>query len=305
MICSLCILSFIVSYDGANAQVGVFSPDDLREYTSLHSGERFSDGRPKVPDDILKRMKEVVIEEAWSVLRRHGFNDQFDGNWVTTHEHPVLVGRVVTAVFMPLRPDVNDIINEKGKKEGRIGAQNSWIIDTLVDGDVLVVDLFGKVINGTFAGDNLGNAIKAKTGRGIVVDGSCRDVDGILEIPDFKVFVRGWDPSFLKDVMLMGINCPIRIGRATVMPGDVVLGGREGVIFIPAHLAEEVVDTSEYVRLRNKFGQRRLREGKYTPGQIDARWTDAIEKDFAEWLKKEGIELTLEQREKLLEGRTW
>lgn len=223
-----------------------------------------------------------------------------------THADPVLVGRVATAVFMPLRPDVNDIILARGKQDGRIGAQNSWVIDTLKQGDVLVVDLFGKVIDGTFAGDNLTNSIKTKTGTGFIVDGGCRDLDGILEVPDCPVFVRGWDPSFLKDVMLMGINSPIRIGRTTVMPGDVVLGGREGVLFIPAHLAEEVVETSEIISLRDEFGHQRLREGKYTPGQIDAKWTEAIEKDFEDWLKTTKKDtISAEQREKYLKGRTW
>ena len=289
------------------AQVGVFTREHLIEYTPDWKGERFPDGRPKVPDDILERMKEVSIEEAWAVLRRHGFNNQFEGNWVIAGpKEPVLVGRAVTAVFHPLRPDVNAVIKQKGEKEGRVGGQNSWVIDTLVKSDALVVDLMGKVIDGTFMGDNLANAIWAKTGgKGVVIHGGARDIEGVEEIPDFPVFNRGWDPSAIAEVMLMGINVPIRIGRASVMPGDVVLGKKEGVIFIPAHLAQEVVETSEIVRLRDQFGHQRLREGKYTPGQIDRKWTDDIERDFSEWLKAKGKELTPEQRERLLRGRTW
>jgi regulator of RNase E activity RraA len=291
----------------AAAQVGVFSKEHLIEYSPLWKGERFPDGRPKVPDDILKRMKEVSIEEAWAVLRRHGFNLQFEGNWVIAGRgEPALVGRAVTAYFLPVRPDVNDAIKRKGEKEGRVGGQNSWVIDTLVKGDVIVVDLMGKVIDGTFMGDNLANSIWAKSGgTGVVIDGGARDLEGVEHVPGFPVFNRGWDPSALAEVMLMGINTPIRIGRAAVMPGDVVLGKKEGVIFIPAHLAQEVVETSEIVRVRDQFGHQRLREGKYTPGQIDRRWTEEIEKDFTEWLKSQGKEITPEQREKLLKGRTW
>jgi 4-hydroxy-4-methyl-2-oxoglutarate aldolase len=290
----------------AEAQVGVFSKEDLVQHTPQWKGERFPDGRPKVPDDILKRMRKVAIEEAWAVCNRHGYNSQFEGHWVITGKNPVLVGRAVTAYFHPLRPDLNGVINQTGKKQGRIGGQNSWVIDTLVKGDVIVVDLMGKVVDGTFMGDNLANSIWAKTGgNGVVVDGGSRDLEGVEEIPDFVTFTRGWDPSFIKDVMLMGINTPIRIGRAAVMPGDVVLGKKEGVIFIPAHLAQEVVETSEIIRLRDQFGHQRLREGKYTPGQIDRRWTDDIEKDFTEWLKARGDQLTPYQREKLLRGRTW
>jgi len=175
-----------------------------------------------------------------------------------------------------------------------------------VKGDVIVVDMFGQVENATFFGDNLANSIYVKSGgSGIVIDGGARDIEGVLEIPGFPIFTRGWDPSFLKDLMLMGINTLIRIGRAVVMPGDIVLGKREGIIFIPAHLAQEVVETSEIIRLRDQFGHQRLREGKYTPGQIDRKWTDDIEKDFTEWLKKHDKEMTPYQREKLLKGRTW
>jgi 4-hydroxy-4-methyl-2-oxoglutarate aldolase len=290
----------------AAAQVGVFSKEDLIKYTPMWKGERFADGRPKVPDDLLTRMKKVSIEEAWAVCRREGFVNQFEGNWVLTHDNPVLVGRAVTAYFQPLRPDVNQAITEQGKKDGRVGGQNSWVIDTVVKGDVIVVDLMGKVIDGTFIGDNLANSIYAKSGgTGLVIDGGARDIEGCLEVPNFPIFNRGWDPSFLAGTMLMGINTPVRIGRAAVMPGDVVLAKKEGIIFIPAHLAQDVVETSEIIQLRDAFGHLRLREGKYTPGQIDRKWTDEIEKDFSEWLRTSGKELTPYQREKLLKGRTW
>jgi 4-hydroxy-4-methyl-2-oxoglutarate aldolase len=288
------------------AQVGVFSKEELVAFTPEWTGERFPDGRPMVADDLLKRMRDVAIEEAWAVCNRHGYVNQFEGNWIVTRENPVLVGRAVTAYFHPKRPDVNKVIDEQGKKDGRIGGQNSWIIDTIIKNDVIVVDLMGKVIDGTFLGDNLANSIWVKSGgTGVVIDGGARDIEGVLQIPDFPIFNRGWDPSYIKDVMLMGINTPIRIGWATVMPGDVVLGKQEGIIFIPSHLAEEVVQTSEVIRLRDQFGHQRLREGVYTPGEIDRRWTEDIEKDFSAWLKEREAELTPYQKEKLLEGRTW
>lgn len=283
------------------AQVGAFSKEQVIQYTPDWKGERFPDGRPKVSDDLLQRMKEVSIEEAWGTCRSHGFNNQFEGNWVVTGEKPVLVGRAVTAYFHPVRPDVNKVIAEQGRKDGRIGGQNSWIIDTVVKGDVIVVDLMGKIVDGTFMGDNLANSISAKSGGlGVVVDGGARDIQGVEEIPNFVTFTRGWDPSAIANVMLMGINTPIRIGRASVMPGDVVLAKKEGVFFVPAHLAQEVVQKSEIIRLRDQFGHQRLREGKYTPGQIDRNWSDDIEKDFKEWLKGQKDKLTPYQRQKLL-----
>jgi regulator of RNase E activity RraA len=255
----------------------------IEALTPLWQGERFEDGRPKVPDDLIKRMELVTTEEAWGVLRRNGYNFQFEAGWLNLHPEQTLVGRAVTCIFMPQRPDVQQVVQERGAAEGRVGGQNSWVIDTLVQDDVIVVDLFGKVKNGTFAGDNLGTSIFAKTKRGMVVDGGIRDTQRIYEMDGFGVFVRGLDPSAIADVTLMGINVPVRIGQATVLPGDIVLGTRTGIIFIPAHLAQEVVERSEDIRLRDTFGHQRLREGKYTPGEIDRKWSDAIEADFARW----------------------
>lgn len=291
----------------ASAQPGVFGKEAVVRYSPLWTGDRLPDGRPNVSDDLLERMKKVNLEDAWSVLRRYGFVNQFEAGWVKTHEHPRLVGRAFTAAFMPLRPDVNEVIAAEGKRAGETGAQNSWIIAKLRKGDVLVVDLFGKVAEGTFAGNNLSTMIREKSGNGYIVNGGCRDLESVLMVDDCPVYNRGWDPSFLDNVMLMGINLPVRLGRAVVMPGDIVLGGSEGVLFIPAHLAEEAVITSEIITLRDEFGQLRMKQGKYTAGQIDNRWTPEIERDFDSWLRTEkpDFKLTPEQREKYLKGRTW
>ena len=266
----------------------LLSRDQILALTHTWEGERFPDGRPRVPDDIIRRMKLVTTEEAWGVLRREGYNFQFAGDWLNLHPDRVLVGRAVTCVFMPTRPDLQAAVVATGQAEGRIGGQNSWVIDTLVEDDCIVVDLFGKVKNGTFAGDNLGTSIHAKTKTGMVIDGGIRDTQRIVEIEGFGVFVRGLDPTAIADVTLMGINVPIRIDEATCLPGDVVLGTRTGVIFIPPHLAEQVVTRSEDIRLRDQFGHQRLREGKYTPGQIDRKWSDEIQADFDEWKKERG-----------------
>ncbi len=273
------------------AQLGTFNRELRLDLTREWKGERFEDGRPKVPDSILKRMSEVSPEEAWSVLRSANYNSQFEGDFkqIITVPGKRLVGRAVTAVFMPFRPDLNSVIAANGKSEGRnqSGGQNAWVIDTLKPGDVLVVDLFGKVNNGTFIGDNLGTSIYTKTGTGLVVDGGVRDLSGILEIKGFTGFVRGFHPTALRDVVLVGINVPVRIGNVTVMPGDVVLGDPEGVTFVPPHLAEKVAESSEDVRMRDEWGHKMLREGKYTPGQIDSRWSPAIEADFKRWAEQE------------------
>ncbi len=260
--------------------------EQLEFYTAEWKGERFPDGRPKVSDNVLKRMKRVSIEEAWGVLRSHKYENQFEGGWQMIHHDVPVVGRALTAQYMPTRPELAERMRERGNASGRKGNMNSWPIDALTMGDVYVADGFGKVFEGTLIGDNLGNSIFANSGNGVVFDGSLRDLEGLAEIEGFNAFVRGWDPTAIRDMMLTGLNTPVRIGRATVLPGDVVLAKREGVIFIPAHLAEGVVERAEKIMLRDQFGHQRLREKKYTPGQIDGKWSKEINQDFVQWLRQ-------------------
>ena len=285
----------------------IASKDKVMFYTSEWQGERLPDGRPKVADDILQRMKNVSIEEAWGLMRNQGYHNQFEGNWKMIHSDVPVVGRALTAQYMPSRPDVKKKIDDNGHAEGRIGASNSWPIDMLQKGDVYVADCFGKVVDGTLIGDNLGNSIFSKSGNGVVFDGGLRDLEGLEAIKGFNAFVRGWDPSYLNATMLTGINVPLRIGGAVVMPGDVVLAKREGVIFIPAHLAEKVVKRAEIIMLRDRFGHLRLKEGKYTPGQIDTKWTDEINEDFYQWLKENADNLPIPKKaiEELMQQRVW
>ncbi|MDA0746035.1 MAG: RraA family protein [bacterium] len=263
----------------------------ILELTPGFTADRFDDGRPRGPDDILESMKKVTTEEAWGVLQSNGYHHMFEGNWLNLHPDRILVGRAVTGRFVPTRPDLHEIIEAEGKANNRIGGQNSWVIDTLVENDVIVIELFGKVIFGTFAGDNLATAINASTkGTGMVVDGGMRDYQRVMQLPGFNGFLKGLDPTPIRDVTLTEINGPVRIGAATVLPGDIVLGTPTGVIFIPPHLAQAVVERSEDVRLRDYFGQLRIREGVYTPGEVDRKWSEAMDADFAEWSKTHGLE---------------
>jgi regulator of RNase E activity RraA len=257
---------------------------DLLAITSQWRGERYSDGRPKVSDDLLARMKNVSVEEAWDVLRQHGYENQFEGGWEMLRANQPFVGRALTAAYLPSRPDLVEQVMKTGRQEGRIGPSNSWPIDMLEAGDVYIADGFGKIADGTLIGDNLGNAIYARSRTGVVFHAAARDIEGLREIEGFNAFVRGWDPSFMKNMVLSSINRPIRIGHITVLPGDVILAKRTGVVAIPPHLAEAVVVTSEIVALKDEFGHARLREGVYTPGQIDTAWTEAIKSDFFQWL---------------------
>ena len=264
------------------------SPDQIMALTSQWQGERFTDGRPKVSDALLKRLKKIQIEEAWGYLRRNNYHNQYDGDWEIIHPDSVMTGRVVTAQYMPLRPDLERLVKLRGAIENRdtIGGSNSWPIEILQSGDVYVADGYGRIVDGTLIGSNLGNAIFANSGNGVIFDAGVRDVAGLLDIKGFNGWYRGADPSYLQQEMLTTINAPIRIGRATVLPGDVVLANRHGTIFIPAYLVDKLVLSSEVVGLRDQFGFQRLREKKYTPGQIDTGWTEEIKADFRNWIKK-------------------
>jgi regulator of RNase E activity RraA len=311
----LSLIAVSMLLNTAAAQSVQISKEELITLTSDWKGERFHDGRPKVPDDILRRMKLVSVEEAWATMSNLGYRYQVAEGWQVINPDSVLVGRAVTATFMPGRPDVWRVIDSLGKKEGR-RAQNVWAVEILQKGDVYVADQFGAKRNGPTIGDNVGNAIFAKTGNGIVYDGALRDLEGLKEIGGFTSYYTSYDPSYHNPgfgnnrdltTMIVGINHPTRIRTVTVMPGDVVLGKSGVVVFIPPHLAERVVVTSEIVRLRDMFGHQRLREGKYTAGQIDARWSDEIEKDFSRWLNDHIDQLPVpkETIQHFLKDRTW
>ena len=279
----------------AAAQQGFFTAQDVTKYTPEWHGDRFADGRPKVPDDILERMKNVTLEEAWAVLQQNSFMHQYEDGWLSIHSDKVLVGRALTAAWMPGRPDVQKVIETEGIEAQRKGAMNAWPVDMLQKRDVYVCDHFGLKEAGPSIGDNVGNAIYARSGNGIVYDGAVRDINGLEELPDFVAFVRYYEPSHhygslksgkLLNSTMVSINAPTRIGHVMAMPGDVILGRNGGVIFIPPQLAEQVVKSSEATHLRDMFGHLRLQQGKYTAGQIDTRWTEAIEQDYREWLKQ-------------------
>jgi regulator of RNase E activity RraA len=289
------------------AEAQTISKEELIFLTSAWKGERFPDGRPKVPDALIARAKNIGIEEAWTVLRNEGYKNQFEGNWKLVHDDVPVIGRAVTAMFMPTRPDIEKNIKERGQKQGRKGNTNAWPIDGLTKGDVYVADGFGKIAGGTLIGDNLGNSIFNKTGNGVIFDGSARDLSGLSDIKGFNAFVRDFDPSYLEEMVLIGLNTPIRIGHAIVLPGDLVLSEKEGVLFIPAHLAETVIATAEFIALRDKFSHAILKEGKFSTGEIDSQWNDTIKEAFMKWQDQNAgnAKITRAQLDEFMKKRTW
>lgn len=261
--------------------------DLIIELTPEWKGERFPDGRPKVSDDILRRIRRITTEEAWIPLANMGYKLQFEGDFKVTSPGTQLVGRAVTAVMVPSRPDVHRYLLDYGRQEeGRSGFFNQWVIETLEEHDVLVVDMCDQILYGTYVGGNLSTAIKAKTkDGGAVIWGGLRDLEQITGIENFQVYYRGIHPSPVGDVMMTGMNTPCRIGHAICMPGDVVLGTISGVTFIPAHLAEAVVVKAEKNHVKDMFGFARLKTRSYTSAQIDQTWWPKnMLDDMLEWI---------------------
>ncbi len=298
------VFLFFVSI-GLNGQT--IPKEELIFLTSEWKGERFDDGRPRIPDGLLERAKKIGIDDAWTVLKNEGYTNQFEGNWRMVHTDVPVVGRALTAMYMPSRPDVESNIKARGHAQGRKGNTNSWPIEMLSQGDVYVADGFGKIDAGTLMGATLATSIFSKSGNGVVFNGSARDLEAVKELEGFNAFVRDFHPSFLEEMVTMGLNVPIRIGAAIVLPGDLVLAKEEGVLFIPAHLAEQVVATAEFVALKDVFGFEMIKTKKYTTGEIDSQWTDKIKNDFINWLKgkPELGKMTREELDKVLSKRTW
>lgn len=271
----------------AGAQVFTLTPDQLVELTAGNPFERFPDGRPKVPDRQLQRARGLSAEDILSVLPGKGFRNQFEDGFQILHPGTKLVGRAFTVQFLPVRPDVEGVLNARAQKAGLPRPTNQFAIDQLQPGDVLVVDLFGKREGGTVVGDNLFYYVMKATGSGgLVVDGSVRDLEGLSQIP-MPAYFRHAHPTAISQVMLAGINVPVRIGEVTVMPGDLVVGDREGVYFIPPPLVDEVLDKADEIHIHDEWTKKKFDEGKYTSAEIYGSPKDpALKKEYEEYLKK-------------------
>jgi 4-hydroxy-4-methyl-2-oxoglutarate aldolase len=278
--------------NSTRAQLLTFTKQDLVEYTPTNPFDRLPDGRPKVPDEFIERARDLSSEEVWAVLEQKEFNNQYADGFYVLHPGKTMVGRVFTVQFMPLRSDVDDVAEKKAKGHGIQRLSNQMAIDMLQPGDVLVVDLFGKKANGTIVGDNLFYYVmKATHGGGLVVDGSIRDLDGLAQI-DMPAYFRSADPTPIGNVMLTGINVPVRIGGVTVMPGDLAVGDREGVYFIPPQFVKEVLDRADEIHIHDEWTRKKFDEGKYKSSEIYSTPADPkLQQEYQEYLKRRLEEL--------------
>lgn len=253
--------------------------EEIIALTPMWKGDRMDDGRPYVPDKYLKALRKLTLEEVWKPIFAKGYESQFEGRLRTLHgDGRKLIGRAVTSTFMPTRPDLDALVSSIGTDEGRSGTYNQWVIDSLTEGDVVVADMYDKIYKGTFIGGNLTTAIKTKTKTGgAVIWGGIRDVEQMEKIEDIQVYYRGIDPTPIREFVMTGFNTATRIGNATVLPGDIVFGAGGGVIFIPSHLVEEVVEGAAKTQAKDMFGFEMLSQNKVTTAQIDKKiWSEDL-----------------------------
>lgn len=287
---NLALAAAILAPSLAHGQIYTLSKEEMIAYTAQNPFDRFPDGRPKIPDKLIERARGMSAEEAWAAFNTQvgrGFRNQYADGFQVLHPGKKLVGRAFTVQFMPARPDVDGVMTAKAQAKGAGRLNNQFAIDMLQPGDVLVVDLFGKVDEGTMVGDNLFYYIMktTKTG-GLVVDGAVRDLEGISEM-DMPAYFRKAHPSALTNVMLTGINVPVRIGNTTVMPGDLVLGDPEGVYFIPPQLVQQAVDNADVVHIHDEWTRKMFDTGKYKSSEIYGSPRDpALKKEYDDYLKK-------------------
>ena len=289
------VLACAIGSTGAFAQIKQ-TKEQILFYTSEWKGERFPDGRPKVADDLLERALDVSIEDVWDFLRGRGYVNQFEGGWQGLHIDKPFAGRALTAQFMPRRPDMADAIGAEGKAEGRVSGTNSWVINELQMGDTMVCDGYGKIIEGTLIGSNLGSGIAAHTHSGFIFDAGIRDAEENREIANLNGFYRGYDPSAWAQMQLTGINVPVRIGRAVVLPGDLVVAKRDGVIFIPAALAAGAINKAEFTNLQDSFNFELNKQGK-NGAEFEGGWTPQKLAAFGKWVGEHPDKLKMTRAE--------
>lgn len=263
--------------------------EEIIAMTPEWTGERFEDGRPKVADKYLDALYGMTLEELWKPIFVKGYESQFIA---MKSLHPEfkedgtvnrkLVGRAVTAMYAPVRPDYKEAMNAMARAKGLSGTPNQWVIDSLTDRDVIVIDMFDKVYKGTFLGGNLTTAIHQKTGSGgAVIWGGIRDIEQMHRVPDVQVYYRGIDPTPIRDFVMTGMNCPVRLGdgrdAAICLPGDVVYGCSGGVLFIPPQLLVDVVDDGAKTQVKDLFGFEMISQNKFTTAQIDKNtWSEEM-----------------------------
>ena len=239
--------------------------DSIIAITPEWKGERFPDGRPKVPDRYLDALYKMTLEELWKPIFVAGYENQFVAMKSLHPEFDIdgevnckLVGRALTAVYAPTRPDYYKASCDIAAEQGFKGTPNQWVIDQLSERDVLVVDMYDKIYKGTFLGGNLTTALKAKTvSGGAIIWGGIRDVEQMQKVKGVQVYYRGIDPTPIRDFVLLGMNTPVRLST-----------GREAAAFDAVRPESTVVRRSAPQNRRSAPQNPKARPRRFVPASV-------------------------------------
>ena len=268
IICTL--LMALTLTNTVTAQVHRFTEDQMKDFTASNPYGRFPDGRPMIPDEVLDTVRQMQIQviEAIEVLRSHNYNNQFEDGWKTLIPGKKIIGRAFTIQFMPNRPDLEAGMKTAAAKNNSAPVSKSNTIDMLQKNDLAVVDLYGKIDGGLpYVGDKLAYYIWKTTGTGLIVEGGIYYLETTAR-SGMQAFYRGTQVASSGRAVVSGVNIPIRIGDAVIMPGDLVIGDEDGILAIPPQFVSEVIKTTIINRRRDVWIKKAFDLGRFKSSEI-------------------------------------
>lgn len=257
------IASFLISWNTLHADTTAkesvrYLSDTYHPAVDYLAGDK----KARATDEHLAALEELPLETIWGVLRGMGYEETYFPGMTPTVPGKRLVGRAVTIRYLPRRPDLVEAMEALAEKGGWSSKYHTRAAEESKPGDVLVVDTGGQVEGGVFFGDISALGAQMSGASGAILYGSTRDLDELKEMTDFPVFSMGFHPAGATQI---GVdwNIPIRVGTATVMPGDLVLATDEAVIFFPPTIADEVIAKAKKHRDEEDYKRELVRSKKY------------------------------------------
>jgi regulator of RNase E activity RraA len=228
------------------------------------------------------KLKTVSTATLCTALFKRGLRNQFIQDVRPLNPMAAaMVGEACTLRYIPAREDLNPItVFQDPQHPQRVA------VDRCPEGAVMVIDS-RKDARAASAGSILITRLMVRGAAGVVTDGGFRDSPELAEMPFPVYHNRPSAPTNLTLHQAMDINIPIGCGDVAVFPGDVIVGDREGVIVIPAHLADEVAIEAVEMTAYEDFVAEEVRKGRSIIGLYPATQQQSRD-DFAAWRKARG-----------------
>ena len=223
-----------------------------------------------------RKLTEVGISTLTTCLFRKGLrNTYIQGVAPVGPGLPRMVGEAFTLRFIPAREDIDQMASYG---TGRSVHQRAF--EECPPGHVLVIDTRNET-DACTCGDLLVARLKARGAAGVVTDGGFRDTPDVAALGFPAYHCRPAPPPSFIRLHGVELNQPIGCSRVPVYPGDIVVGDSEGVVVIPAHLANEIAEEAHAMTLYDEFAAEKVREGRSIFGLYPA--TDAARAEYASW----------------------